>query len=75
MREILPPAAVLGMAMTALPSRASEAPRMKSTCPPMPLYWRMPMVSLATCPWRSTSRQELMETMRSFCAMTRGLLT
>jgi hypothetical protein len=36
MRETLPPAAVEGRAMIALPPSESAAPRMKSIWPPMP---------------------------------------
>ena len=40
----------------------------------MPEIWRRPIASAQTCPCRSTSTQELMETTLSFSAITAGLL-
>ena len=67
--------AVDDIAMIVRPPRLIEAPRTKSTCPTTPLICRRPTDSLATWPMRSTWTQELIETMLSFSAMTRGSLT
>jgi hypothetical protein len=74
MRLTCPSLAVDGRAMMALPSRAREAPRTKSTCPPMPEKKRPRRVSDATWPVRSTASAELMETIRSLRAITVGSL-
>ena len=69
------PLTVEGMAMMDTPPLLAEAPRTKSTWPPTPEICLGPMLSEATWPIRSTCTQELMDTMFSFWAMTKGLLT
>ena len=63
------------MQINALPPREPEAPIRKSSCPPVPLIWREPLLSAATCPYRSTATQLFMDTMLSICDMTYGLFT
>ena len=60
--------------MIGLPPRLRAAPRMKSTCPPMPEKKRPPSVSAATWPVRSTASAELIAIMRSLRAITNGSL-
>ena len=59
-------AAVEGMAIMEIPPFDKAAPRTKSTWPPVPLNCFKPNVSEATWPIKSTSMQELMETILSF---------
>jgi hypothetical protein len=61
--------------MIGSPPFECAAPRMKSTCPPMPLKGRQPTESEQTWPVRSTSIAELIATMRSFRAITQGSFT
>jgi hypothetical protein len=56
------------------PPREKTAPRMKSACPPMPLWKMVPMDSAVACPVRSISIALLMATIRSWRLMFRGLL-
>ena len=58
-----------------LPDAASEAPRMKSICPPMPLNSFEPILSAQTCPVKSTSIALLMATTFGFLLMICGSLT
>ena len=60
--------------MIGLPPRLRAAPRMKSTWPPIPEKNRPRRVSAATWPVRSTARAELIATMWSLRAMTKGSL-
>ena len=62
MREMLPPLAVEGSAMTALPPGALAAPRLKSTWPPTPEKNFAPSESAHTWPVRSISKAVLMAT-------------
>ena len=50
------------------------APRTKSICPPIPEICLSPIASAQTCPCRSTSTQELIETTLLFWEITAGLL-
>ena len=72
MRLIVPSFAVEGSAMIGLPPLLRAAPRMKSTCPPMPEKKRPPIVSAATWPVRSTASAELIAIMWSLRAIWNG---
>lgn len=71
----LPIAAVEVMATMAFPPRLAHAPLKKSTCPPVPLNWELPMLSAQTCPVKSTWIAELMDTILLFLATTKGSFT
>jgi len=51
-----------------------NAPEIKSTCPPVPDIWRVPMDSDATCENRSISKALLMATTLLLAAIICGLL-
>ena len=52
-----------------LPPFERYAPMTKSSCPPAPEIWRLPELSLFTCPKRSISTAELIETKLSCAAI------
>ena len=58
--------------MIGRPPLLRAAPRMKSTCPPMPEKKREPIESAATWPVRSTARAELIATMSSLREIWNG---
>jgi hypothetical protein len=56
--------------MIGLPPSESEAPRMKSICPPTPEKIRVPMESATTWPVKSTSMALLIAVTLGFRRMT-----
>ncbi len=61
--------------MIGLPPSESAAPRRKSSWPPMPLYWRVPMLSAQTWPVRSISIAPLIATTFGLRPMIAGSFT
>ena len=75
MRETVPPLAVEGRAMMALPPGDLAAPRLKSTWPPTPEKNFEPMESAQTWPVRSISSAVLTATILCCWRMMNGSLT
>ena len=61
--------------INALPPREADAPIKKSNWPPVPLICLTPELSAATCPYKSTATQLLIDTILSICAITLGRFT
>ena len=66
--------AVDEVTIIALPPLLIQAPLVKSTCPPVAVYWMGPKASEAHWPVMSMERVVLMATRLSFFPMTLGLL-
>ena len=56
-------------------SSSRPEPAAKSSWPPIPEYWRPPIVSATTWPWTSTASAALIEIIRRLAAIRSGELT